>query len=121
MTGRSSTYHRIYSVVEQIPSGQVTTYGQVGHVVGCPARQVGYAMAALESDSSGPWHRVINRRGLISIRRDGVPDERQRRLLQAEGIVFSVSGVIDLACYSWEGPDWSFLAAEGMNPLPDIC
>jgi len=29
--------------------------------------------------------------------------------------------VIDLACYSWEGPDWSFLAAEGMNPLPDIC
>ena len=40
MTGMSSTYHRIYSVVEQIPSGQVTTYGQVGHVVGCPARQV---------------------------------------------------------------------------------
>jgi len=66
-------------------------------------------------------HRVINRRGLISARRDGLPDERQRRLLQAEGIAFSVSGVIDLACYSWRGPDWLFLAAEGMNPLPEIC
>ena len=121
MTGMSSTYHRIYSVGEQIPSGQVTTYGQVGHVVGCPARLGVFGRAALECDSSVTWHRVINRRGLISIRRDGLPDERQRRLLQAEGIVFSVSGVIDLACYSWEGPDWSFLAAEGMNPLPDIC
>ena len=114
---------KIWATICDIPAGSVASYGQIADIAGIPrgARQVGYAMAALESDSSVPWHRVINRRGLISARRDGLPDERQRRLLQAEGIVFSVSGVIDLTCYSWRGPDWLFLSAEGMNPLPEIC
>jgi len=51
----------------------VATYGQIATLAGMPghARQVGYAMHALPSHSTVPWHRVINARGEISRRRRG--------------------------------------------------
>jgi methylated-DNA-protein-cysteine methyltransferase-like protein len=68
----------------------VATYGQVAALAGLPgqARQVGYAMAALEVDSGVPWHRVINARGAISLPLADHSALIQRARLEAEGVVF---------------------------------
>ncbi len=77
-----STYDRIYALVQEVPHGQVATYGQIAKWAGCSARQVGYAMAAVTSDQL-PWHRVINSRGMVSQRSDGQEDPEQYLLLKA--------------------------------------
>jgi methylated-DNA-protein-cysteine methyltransferase-like protein len=98
-----SSYDRIYAVVRRIPRGRVATYGQVASLAGLPgrARQVGYAMHALRSTSSIPWHRVVNARGAISRRARGSGELDQRLLLEREGVRFSWRGHIDLASHGW--------------------
>ena len=101
----TTLYSRIYAQVGRIPKGRVSTYGRVAKLVGgTGARQVGYAMAALPVGSSVPWQRVVNHKGEISLRSDGQPDQRQRRLLEAEGVSFSLRGRIDLKRFGWPGP-----------------
>ena len=65
----SSTYQAIYATVRRIPKGRVTSYGQVAAVAGLvnAARQVGYALHALPTGSTVPWHRVVNAQGAISL------------------------------------------------------
>ncbi|RLB62541.1 MAG: methyltransferase, partial [Deltaproteobacteria bacterium] len=63
-----SLFSAIYALVFKIPPGHVTTYGQIARAVGCTARTVGFAMAALPSGSDVPWQRVINAQGKISPR-----------------------------------------------------
>lgn len=91
---------RIYEVVRTVPAGRVTTYGDVAMVVGDAkwARQVGYALAALQDDDV-PWHRVINATGAISARGDTGRVVLQRSLLEAEGVRFDAAGRIDLRRY----------------------
>jgi len=94
-----SVYQRIYAEVRCIPRGRVSTYGGIARRLGgCSARQVGYAMAALPVDSGVPWHRVINHKGGISLR-DGA--DRQRALLESEGICFDARGRVDLSQVGW--------------------
>ena len=97
-----STYNEIYRWVCQVPEGKVATYGQMAGLAGtCSARQVGYAMAALSDNSGVPWHRIINSQGRISLRAGSDGHRLQRILLEAEGVVFSPDGKIDLAEYRW--------------------
>jgi len=98
----SSLYPRIYSAVRRIPAGKVSTYGRIAKLVGAPGpRVVGYAMAALHPGSNVPWQRVVNHKGEISLRRGGDGELRQRRLLEAEGVQFSLRGRINLKVYAW--------------------
>lgn len=101
----SSLYQAIYAVVQQIPAGRVMTYGQIAQMVGCTARTVGFAMAALKGTSDVPWQRVINSQGKVSHRVDGEGNILQRDLLEMEGIVFDRHGRIDLKRYRWQGVD----------------
>jgi methylated-DNA-protein-cysteine methyltransferase-like protein len=92
--------------VRSIPAGRATSYGAIAAYLGAPraARGVGWAMAALPSDTDVPWWRVVNRNGEISIKgAPGLP-VLQRSLLEAEGIVFSRKGRIDFRKFGWEGP-----------------
>jgi methylated-DNA-protein-cysteine methyltransferase-like protein len=98
-----SLYERIYTIVDLIPAGKVATYGQIAEVAGCSARQVGYAMATLPLNAPIPWQRVINSQGKISMRGRGTGDRTQRKLLEEEGVVFSVNGEVDLTIYQWQG------------------
>lgn len=103
--GSSTIYQRIYDLVRQVPSGYVTTYGQVARLVGhCTARMVGYAMAATPSGSDVPWHRVINSKGAISTRSGGHGGDIQRRMLELEEIAFDRNGRVDLKTCLWPGP-----------------
>lgn len=96
-------YSRIYSVVKEIPTGRVATYGRIARMVdGATPRIVGYAMAATPDGEGIPWHRVINAKGEISPRANGAPDPRQRERLIAEGVAFNARGKIDLERYGWE-------------------
>lgn len=98
-----STYARIYAVVRRIPRGRVATYGQVAELAGLAghARQVGYALHALPAGTTVPWHRVINARGSLSLRREAGAELTQRMLLEKEGIRFDAAGRVDLARVRW--------------------
>ena len=65
---------------------------------------MGYALHALTEENDVPWHRVINSRGEISLRSSPGWDQRQRAMLEEEGVVFDRNGRVDLERYRWE-PD----------------
>jgi methylated-DNA-protein-cysteine methyltransferase-like protein len=104
-------YEQVWNLVRQIPRGKVASYGQIALMIPSPngvdfesykafsPRWVGGAMAACPDDV--PWQRVINSQGKIS-ERSGA--ERQRQLLEEEGIVFA-KDKIDFKKYGWRGPD----------------
>jgi methylated-DNA-protein-cysteine methyltransferase-like protein len=101
--GKSSTHDVILAVVRQIPRGRVATYGQIAALAGL-ARQprlVGYALHALPASTAVPWHRVINARGMVSIRSDGTASLSQRLLLEREGIHFDGRGRVSLERHQW--------------------
>lgn len=103
-------YEEVWMIVRQIPHGKVATYGQIAKMIPPPngvdieaykafaPRWVGGAMANCPDDV--PWQRVINSKGEIS-ERDGA--ERQRLLLEEEGIKFDAKNRIDLKKYGWTG------------------
>ena len=62
------------------------------------ARWVGGAMAACPEDV--PWQRVINSQGKISLR-SGEGYQRQRQLLEDEGVTFDERERVDLKTYGW--------------------
>ena len=92
-------------MVKKIPGGRVATYGQIARLAGLPghARQIGYALHALSGNHGVPWQRVINARGEISTRSEPVFEERQRLLLEREGVVFDAKGRVSLTVYQWNG------------------
>ncbi|MBI5944948.1 MAG: MGMT family protein [Chloroflexi bacterium] len=104
-------YHeQVWAIVRRIPTGKVASYGQVAKMISPPAgveletyaafapRWVGGAMAACPDDV--PWQRVVNSQGKISERAGA---ERQRQLLEAEGIFFDAKDKIDLKKFGWSG------------------
>lgn len=102
---KKSIYDAIYQIVRQIPTGKVMTYGSIARLLGgCTPRMVGYAMASTPDELDIPWQRVVNSRGQISERANGLPDERQQKLLEAEGVVFDHQGRLNLQKYLW-GPE----------------
>jgi len=74
---------RILALARAIPEGFVTTYGDLSP--GAP-RLAGTVLAAAP-DGSVPWHRVVRADGSLA------QGERQRRLLEGEGVPFVTSGV----------------------------
>ncbi|WP_081759149.1 MGMT family protein [Thioalkalivibrio sp. HK1] len=113
-------YERIYAIVCQIPPGRVATYGQVAAIEGnITARIVGYALASLDhARQEVPWQRVINRSGEISERRGGGGTDRQRSLLESEGVVFDARGRLDFDICGWDGPDIDWLHANECHFSP---
>ena len=79
----------VLRIVEQIPRGRVTTYGLIAEAVGRGGpRQVGKVMSLYGGPV--PWWRVVRADGSLA------KGERQRALLDAEGVPFLRNGKIDL-------------------------
>ena len=94
----------VVRLIMSIPRGKVCTYGQLAWLAGKPtgARQVSRILHSMSKKHHLPWHRVINVRGRISLRR-GAGYEEQRALLEAEGVEFGLNGRVDLEVYLWRG------------------
>ncbi len=97
-----SLYEIIYAMIRKIPKGKVATYGQIARLCGFPehARLVGYALHNLKSNSGVPWQRVINSKGMISLRRNTGAYKRQKKILELEGVKFR-NEKIDLVKYGF--------------------
>ncbi len=95
---------QVWKVVAEIPAGHVLTYGEVARLSGMPraARRVSQALRWAPKRLSLPWYRVINAQGRISIPEDSVWYQRQKSLLQDEGVVF-LNGKVDLDHYGYRG------------------
>lgn len=109
-------FERIYALAREVPSGKVTTYGQLGAMVGLSdMRTVGDAMNACPEDV--PWQRVINSKGTISL--GGATGGRQRALLEEEGVALDENGRVDFAVYGWT-PDVAWLESNGYKQPPPL-
>tara|TARA_R110001592_G_scaffold215025_2_gene468317 strand:- start:96645 stop:96980 length:336 start_codon:yes stop_codon:yes gene_type:complete len=95
---------RIWQVVMLIPPGTVATYGDVARQAGLPgaARRVGRALRGLPEDTRIPWHRVLNAQGKLVVPGGGSAQQRQRRRLESEGVVFRSVDGISLRQYRWQ-------------------
>ena len=93
---------RVFALVHACPVGRVTTYGWLAKAVGYPrgARMVGWFMN--ETPEGVPAQRVINSKGELSGSWAFGSPGRMRQLLEAEGIVFSAEGRVDMKRYGWD-------------------
>jgi alkylated DNA nucleotide flippase Atl1 len=84
----------VFDVVDSIPTGRVTTYGAIGHLIGIGPRRVARALSS--GGGAVPWYRVV--------RADGSAAEqvrvRQLELLAAEGVPMR-NGRVDLRAVGW--------------------
>jgi len=81
----------IVRVIQQIPRGQVATYGQVAAAAGYPRYHRQVAQVLGRTGETLPWHRVLGSGGQIKTRLDG--GFEQRFLLEMEGVRFRGSRV----------------------------
>ena len=95
---------QVYACVRRIPAGRIINYGGVAALVGKPraARGVGYALGHLPYGTDVPWWRVVNRRGAISTSRIHGVAQRQRALLEAEGVEFDEAGEASWERFGWD-------------------
>jgi len=92
--------YQIYSIVEEIPEGKVSTYGMIAKLSGFDknSRLVGRALSMAGMYGDYPCHRVVSSSGKLV---DGW--EKQKELLLEEGISFKKNGNVDLEKHKWSG------------------
>jgi O-6-methylguanine DNA methyltransferase len=89
---------KVYTVVSQIPRGQVLTYSQVAKLAGKPkaARAVGYFMKVNPDTTKVPCHRVVGASGkLVGYSGPGGLATKKKLLLK-EGVKFKTSSLVCL-------------------------
>ncbi|KAH6683217.1 6-O-methylguanine DNA methyltransferase [Halenospora varia] len=122
-------FHAVYSAIQEIPYGKVTSYGHIARLVGTPQRprQVGVCLKHLPSDASMtfhngnvPWQRVINSKGVISPRGHPSGAANQARVLRGEGVTVNTSNMgelmVDFVEYGWFPKQLPSEAAAGLEP-----
>lgn len=97
-----NTFERIYDVVRQIPKGRVASYGRVAMLAGNPrwSRVVGYALHVNPDPENIPCYRVVTKDGRLSPAFAFGGENRQRELLEREGVEFDEDGKVDMERYS---------------------
>lgn len=78
----SDLHRRVWTLLQQIPYGETTTYGALAAEVGAPAQAVGQAVGANPISIVVPCHRVVGSDGSITGYAGGL--ERKRALLALE-------------------------------------
>lgn len=100
-----SFYDKVYDVVRNIPKGKVATYGQIALLCGSPraSRAVGYALHMNKNPDEICCYRVVNREGRLadSFAFGGI--ERQKLLLEMDGVVVGDEYKVDLKQFLWNG------------------
>ena len=121
-----SMYERIGIVCGEIPEGRVATYGQIALLCKKPgnSRQVGYALKYGLAGEKGraASHRVVNSRGILSGAASFETFDRQKILLEQEGVevAWTVKGwQVDLKRFGWKNTLEEAVALEERFKKPD--
>ncbi len=94
--GNQTFNDKCYELLQQIPTGKVTTYKEIAKALNTKAyRAVGNAMAKNDQLIVIPCHRVIKSNGEIGNYRLGVT--KKKELLQQEGIEINNNRVQNLS------------------------
>lgn len=95
-------FRAVVEIVRAIPRGRILTYGQVAVLAGAPraSRIVGGVLYRLGPEERVPWQRVVNREGGLSTYKIGF-GEKQRKLLEKEGVAFTARGCVDRKKHQW--------------------
>ncbi|MEG1509747.1 MAG: methylated-DNA--[protein]-cysteine S-methyltransferase [Clostridia bacterium] len=101
-----SFYDLVYKVVDEIPKGKITTYGDLAKMLCSPkaSRAVGYALHFNPNPYVTPCHRVVNREGYLAEKFAFGGVEAQKMLLESEGIEVTIKEGkywVDLNKYRW--------------------
>jgi methylated-DNA-protein-cysteine methyltransferase-like protein len=93
----------IYALTAACPAGRVTTYGWIGAALGYPrgARMVGWFMNESHSGTV-PAQRVVSAKGELTGSWAFGQRGRMRALLEAEGVIFTDVGTIDMKRFGWD-------------------
>ena len=96
----TETTLRIIEIIEAIPPGKVSSYGNIALAAGLRngARQTVRVLHSLSEKYALPWHRVIRRDGSIALR-EGEGRELQISLLRSEGVELSPDGKVDMRLF----------------------
>jgi methylated-DNA-protein-cysteine methyltransferase-like protein len=91
--------YEILSVVEEIPEGNVASYGQIARLIGKDrnSRLVGKVLSMAQFYGNYPCHRVVNHAGRLA---PHFPEQRER--LEAEGVTFRGNGCVDMKKHQWQ-------------------
>ncbi len=108
----------VFALVKACPVGRVTTYSALGKALGYPrgARMIGWIMN--ESTEGVPAQRVVSSKGELTGSWAFGQRGKMRLLLEAEGIVFSPDGHVDLKQYVWD-PSYNLSEEERTRILDD--
>ncbi|MGD2250863.1 MAG: MGMT family protein [Candidatus Methanofastidiosia archaeon] len=95
-------FREIKEIIKKIPEGKVATYSQIAQYAGDPggARQVVWVLRSSSQKDNLPWHRVVNKKGRISLK-PGQGYETQKSLLKKEGVIFDSADRINFDQYLW--------------------
>ncbi len=93
----------VLDIVAAIPTGMVTTYGDIARAVGIPhdPRRIGWIVSAGGRGRCLPFHRVVNRHGRLSGKHAFDGPDRMRSLLIGEGVRFIDHDRVDLDAHRW--------------------
>lgn len=96
VTGMTEFEERVYEAVRSVPRGFAVSYGEVARFIGCrSARAVGAALRRNPSPETTPCYRVVSVDGALTGffgSSAAASLARKRRLLEADGVGFNVSG-----------------------------
>ena len=97
-------FKKVYSVVNKIPYGRVSTYGAIANYLGTKksARVVGWAMNASHVIKDIPSHRVVNRIGLLSGKNHFFGNNLMKQLLESEGIEIKNDKIVNFINFFWD-------------------
>jgi methylated-DNA-protein-cysteine methyltransferase-like protein len=98
---------KVIAAVGKVPHGKVVSYGQVAAYCGSPraSRQVGWMLHTLDGNNQVPWWRVINTKGVISIKGNLMSTPlAQKNFLESEGVEVDENFSIDIERYRYYFP-----------------
>ncbi len=95
---------RVFAQVCAIPCGCVATYGMIAAAAGSPkaARAVGNILHRNPLPGVIPCHRVVRSDGRVSPAFAFGGRNRQRELLEAEGVQFIDEETVNMGVYLWK-------------------
>ncbi|MCB1043897.1 MAG: methylated-DNA--[protein]-cysteine S-methyltransferase [Acidobacteria bacterium] len=100
---RNEWNESVWAMVRMVPFGHVASYGQIAALLGQPrkARHVAKALGETPAGLEVPWYRIVNHKGFIALADRSEAALVQKARLEAEGVVVSGEGRINLRQFGW--------------------